>query len=96
MSTPRVEALLELHAAATPFLRQRTFAGQAERERLRRAVVTVMCERGMIVPADLITSEEEALDALRAIVGRCMALRCSWPEIVAIVNRETTVAERRA
>ncbi|HEY1503434.1 MAG TPA: hypothetical protein VGF92_03990 [Stellaceae bacterium] len=81
------DLLLELHCSAAPFLKQLARSDEA-RDRLRRAIVMVMRERGAIVPPALIVSADEALDSLRALLRRCEELKVNWTDIVAIVNRE--------
>lgn len=80
--------LLELHCAAAPFLRRRTIKDAADRERLRRAIFAVLHDAGAIVPADLISTDAEALEALRQLIARMKAMNTRWNEVVAIVNRE--------
>lgn len=82
-------ALLELHAAAQHYLRRRTLGGEAEhRDRLRRALVTVLRQRGAEIPVSLIEQPAEALAALRAVLRRCEELRVNWSDVAALVNRE--------
>lgn len=82
------DTLLELHCSAAPFLHQLARTDEA-RDRLRRAIVAVLRERGVIVPPSLIATPEEALESLRSIVARCVELKVNWMDVVAIVNRET-------
>lgn len=82
-----IDTLLELHCAAAPFLKQLARTDEA-RDRLRRAIVAVLRERGAIVPPALVATREEALESLRAIVARCIELKVNWMDVVAIVNRE--------
>lgn len=83
--------LLELHAAAAPFLRAGEHCTAARRQRLRQAVAAVLKEGRIALPPDQITKPYEALDALRAVIDRCTELRVQWPDVVAIVNREETL-----
>lgn len=86
---PSNPVLIELHCAAAAFTTRRSQKDEAARVRLRRAVLAVMRELGAEMPATLVADQAEALEALRRLIQRCSELRCSWPEIVAIVNRET-------
>jgi hypothetical protein len=94
MSGVANDTLLELHCAARPFIgsvdgRGRSLKELEARARLRRAIVAVMRERSATVPPGLVSTAEEALESLRAIIARCVELRANWTDVVAIVNRET-------
>jgi hypothetical protein len=81
-------ALLELHAAAQPFLRGRRHAEAEHRDRFRRALLAVLKERGAPIPVALVETPAEALATLGDVLKRCEALRVNWADIVALVNRE--------
>lgn len=83
------DALLELHCACAAFLRRRAVKEAPDRERLRRALIAILIERGANVMPELIASHGGALAALRGAVARCRELNVNWQEVAAIVNRET-------
>jgi hypothetical protein len=80
--------LLELQAAATPFLSSTTQISNGRRSRLRSAVVAVVNASNEPVQPQMVTTQHQALSALRLHLARCHALGIPWNVIVAAVNRD--------
>lgn len=78
----RTAILLELATAADPFLHPGMATTRGRRERLRSALREALT-------AEEIETPEEALDALRRVIRRCVELQVQWAEVAAIVNRES-------
>ncbi len=88
MSGGEASVLLELHAAAAPFVAGRDYRHAAARQRLRQALVALLRQHDAPTPAELIDDKVEALTALRRLIQRCADLGVAWPDVVAIVNRD--------
>lgn len=85
--------LLELQAAATPFLSATTQISNGRRARLRSAVVAVVNASNEPVQPQMVTTPNQALSALRLHLARCHALGIPWNAIVAAVNRDPAGAD---